>query len=298
MKFITSLPKVSVCVVTYNQEKYIRQCLQSIVSQITNFEFEVIVGDDSSTDGTQAIIRTMADEYPGKILPFFHKVNIGPNSNYLFVHAKAIGEYIAHVDGDDYCLPGKLQAQANVLDKHADCNIVWHRMLVQSPQDVITEGSFRKCFNLEEMEFGRNDIIQYISIGANSSKMYRKSVREISEPDFEMVDYFANVEQVSNGHARFTGHVPYGVYRSGIGISSDGIYTRKLLAKCFIYFYLKYPQYRLQINIAALTYLIRDIKNFRKSWPLFFGVWIKTFHIGSIPKFISSLKFMKNLKYH
>ena len=50
-------PKVSVCVITYNQEKYIAQCLQSIVDQETDFDFEIIVGDDCSTDGTREIVR-------------------------------------------------------------------------------------------------------------------------------------------------------------------------------------------------------------------------------------------------
>ena len=59
-------PKVSVCVVTYNQEKYIRQCLQSIVDQETDFDFEVIVADDCSTDRTSCIVQEFADKYPIK----------------------------------------------------------------------------------------------------------------------------------------------------------------------------------------------------------------------------------------
>jgi glycosyltransferase involved in cell wall biosynthesis len=57
MEMTAKNPKVSVCVVSYNQEKYIRQCLQSIVDQATDFDFEVIVGDDFSTDGTRVIIE-------------------------------------------------------------------------------------------------------------------------------------------------------------------------------------------------------------------------------------------------
>ena len=60
-------PKVSVCVITFNHEKYIRQCLQSIVDQETNFDFEVIVGDDCSKDGTREVVQ----EFAGKYLTIF-----------------------------------------------------------------------------------------------------------------------------------------------------------------------------------------------------------------------------------
>jgi glycosyltransferase involved in cell wall biosynthesis len=289
-------PKVSVCVVTYNQRKYIRQCLQSIVDQETDFNFEVIVADDCSTDGTQSIIQEFADRYPGVLKPIFHETNIGPYKNFIFVHQKAIGEYIAHVDGDDYCLAGKLQAQTNVLDSDPDCNIVWHRMLVETIDGEVKEGALQRIPNLDELKFDRRAIIQYMSIGSNSSKMYRKSVRDFTLPDFDVMDYFANVEQVGNGVARFTGCRPYGVYRLGIGIASGGIKTRQLLAKCFEFFHNKYYDCRLQVNTAALTYFLADLKNCRKTWPMFFVVWIKTFHIGSVSNLLRNLSFITRLR--
>lgn len=65
------VPKLSVCVITYNQKEYIRQCLQSIVDQETDFDFEVIVGDDCSTDGTRAIVQEFARRYPKVVKPIF-----------------------------------------------------------------------------------------------------------------------------------------------------------------------------------------------------------------------------------
>ncbi len=289
-------PKVSVCVVTYNQEKYIRQCLQSIVDQVTDFDFEVIVADDCSADGTQAIIQEFEDRYPGVVKPIFHAANIGPYKNFVFVHQQAVGAYIAHVDGDDYCLPGKLQVQTNLLDGDPDCNIVWHRMLVETVDGATKEGSFQGMLNVGDLRFDRGSIIQYISIGANSSKMYRKVVRDFVLPDFDVVDYFANVEQVANGVARLVGYENYGVYRAGIGIASGGAKTRQILAKCFVYFCKKYPEYRLQVNTAALMYFIADLKNRRKTWSMFCLVWVKTFHFGSIVNLLRSLKFLKQLK--
>ena len=121
-------PKVSVCIITYNQEKYIRQCLQSIIDQETNFDFEVIVGDDCSTDGTRTIVQEFVERYPSIIKTIVQEKNTGGSKNNLDVHAAAIGKYVAHVDGDDYTLPGKLQLQANVLDADLMCTAVWHRV--------------------------------------------------------------------------------------------------------------------------------------------------------------------------
>ena len=62
--------KVSVCIVTYNQERYIAQCLQSIVDQVVGFDFEVLVSDDASSDRTPEIISEFARRYPNLIKPF------------------------------------------------------------------------------------------------------------------------------------------------------------------------------------------------------------------------------------
>lgn len=120
--------KVSVCVVTYNQEQYLAQCLQSLVDQETDFNFEVIVLDDCSTDKTIEIARF------SKKIPRYHKANFAWKKywrfkNFIFVHEQAVGEYIAHMDGDDYALPGKLQS-ADYLDSNLECNIVFHKMKV------------------------------------------------------------------------------------------------------------------------------------------------------------------------
>lgn len=290
-------PKVSVCVITYNHEKYIRQCLQSIVDQETNFNFEVIVGEDCSTDGTRAIVQEFAERFPDIVKPIYQKKNIGGGvNNFLSVHRAARGEYIAHVDGDDYCLPGKLQAQSDLLDNDISCNIVFHRMLVMKPTGEISEGALFDVNNIAEMHFDRSAIIQYMAIGLHSSKMYRKSVRDYELPNFDVMDYFVNVEQVGDGVARFVGHKNYGVYRVGGGIAATGVRSRKALANCLEYFYEKYPKCRLQVNTAALTYFLADLSNLRKTWRMFFVVWLKTFHIYSIVNFVRSFKFIKQLR--
>jgi len=290
-------PKVSVCVVTYNQQKYIRQCLQSIVDQETDFDFEVIVGDDFSTDETRAIVSEFAERYAGIVKPLFHGKNVGACANYKHTHDQAIGEYIAHVDGDDYCLPGKLQSQARILDTDSGCNIVWHRMQILTDDQTLHDGPPHLSENrLSCTRLDRGDILQFIAVGLNSSKMYRKSVRSYATPSFPVVDYYANVEQIRDGYARYATGGYYGVYRSGIGISSQGRDTRDILRECFLLFSRKYPKLRARTNAAALTYFVADLRQARSTWPMFLRTSVQTFSFTGVLRFLHGLYFMRALR--
>ena len=132
MGTIKSHPRVSVCVVAYNQEKYIEKCLQSIVEQEVDFEFEVIVGDDCSTDGTRAIIDRFQKDYKEKVIPVYNSVNLGPYKNLINTCQKASGHYIAHCDGDDFWLPGKLKAQVSELDKDHNLSGVFTNAFIKN----------------------------------------------------------------------------------------------------------------------------------------------------------------------
>lgn len=288
-------PKVSVCVITYNQEKYIRQCLQSIVDQVTDFDFEIIVGDDCSTDGTRMIIEEFVQLYPRIVKPLFQTKNIdGGNTNFRTVHNHASGMYVAHVDGDDYTLPGKLQEQADLLDREPGCNIVYHRMILEFSNGDTCEGPLFDIKDIVNYKFYRGELIQYVAVGLHSSKMYRRSSWRIEEPIFGLIDFYVNVEQIGLGYAKYVGHKALGVYRVDVGISSSGPRSRRILSECLLYFHKKFPEHRREINTAALTYLLGDLKNFRSTSLLFFVIWIKTFHIGAFLRFYKSYRLTKS----
>ncbi|MGC3895544.1 glycosyltransferase family 2 protein [Pseudomonas urmiensis] len=295
--------KVSVCVVTYNQEKYIGQCLQSLADQVVDFEYEVLVSDDASSDQTPEIVQGFQERYPDIFKTYLHKQNKGAGANYLFVHSKAVGDYIAHVDGDDYYYVDKLKVQADFLDKHPNCNIVWHKMRIELSDGRLKEyvqtnpENFKVGEYLYDMEFDRAAILQFIAVGANSSKMYRRSVREFDVADFETLDYFANVEQIGDGVGCYACDLPLGVYRAGVGLSSGSDKTRVLLYKTFMFFYKKYPEYRSCINAAVLTYLISDLKNRRKTFWLFFKAYILTFHPASVVKLYRGMRIVRQLRF-
>jgi glycosyltransferase involved in cell wall biosynthesis len=210
---------VSVCVVTYNQEKYIRQCLQSLVQQETTFKFEVIVADDRSTDQTRAIVDEFSLKYPGIIRPFFQERNVGPSKNYVLAHKKAVGKYVAHMDGDDYALPGKLQKQADFLDQNASCSVVCHRT------DIINEAGDQI---LGQKPPGHHAVFTDIDglvaeqcFFDNSSKMYRRSANIFDHSKHEvLIDFFVHVEHASQGQIGFIGET-LGCHRvNSLGITA------------------------------------------------------------------------------
>lgn len=112
---------VSVTMLTYNHEKYIRQALDSILMQEVNFDYEIIVSDDASTDKTQEIIREYQEKNPGKIKAVLRDKNVGATRNSYGVKMMVKSKYIAVLDGDDFWIgKDKLQKQVDLLESNPD----------------------------------------------------------------------------------------------------------------------------------------------------------------------------------
>ena len=111
-------PLVSVCMTTYNHEQYIAQAIESVISQQFNFDVEIIIGEDCSTDNTIAICREYKAKYPECIRIVTSENNIGMHANYRRTIEACRGKYIAMLDGDDYFTdPDKLQMQVDLLER-------------------------------------------------------------------------------------------------------------------------------------------------------------------------------------
>lgn len=122
---MNSNPLVSICCITYNHAQYIRQCLDGFLMQKVNFEYEIIVHDDASTDGTSEIIREYSNKYSDLIVPIFQSENQyskGVRGMYAkFVFPRARGKYIALCEGDDYWIDeNKLQMQVDFLENNSE----------------------------------------------------------------------------------------------------------------------------------------------------------------------------------
>jgi glycosyltransferase involved in cell wall biosynthesis len=120
--------------ITYNHEPFIAQAIESALSQQTNFAFEIVVGEDCSTDRTRAILLEYQARFPDTIRLLLPERNLGMHRNLVETLQACTGQYIALLEGDDYwSTPHKLQKQADLLDRRPDCAICFHgtRMLHQ-----------------------------------------------------------------------------------------------------------------------------------------------------------------------
>jgi glycosyltransferase involved in cell wall biosynthesis len=171
--------KVSVCVPTYNHESFIAQMLEGALQQKTNFPFEIVVGDDGSTDGAPAIIQEYASKHPDKIRAYLHPHNLGPQhprefagrNNVLSLLKACRGEYVALCEGDDYWTdPYKLQKQVEFMSHHPDFAICHHNVRV-----MYEDGSPEHLFNTPcQKEFSSiQDILEDRWFMATASILYR-----------------------------------------------------------------------------------------------------------------------------
>lgn len=123
---------VTVVLLTYNHVKYVAQALDSVLCQKTNFDYQILIGDDCSGDGTREILKDYAKKYKEKIHLILRKQNIGATNNVKDLIARANGKYIAFLETDDYwCCEDKLQKQYDFMESHPEysgcghqCNVV------------------------------------------------------------------------------------------------------------------------------------------------------------------------------
>ena len=112
---------VSVAVVTYKHEAYIREALDSILMQQVNFLYEIVVGDDCSPDRTPEILREYAQRYPDRFVLLLREKNMGASANSYYIKCHCRGRYIAQLEGDDFWTdPHKLQKQVDFLEAHPE----------------------------------------------------------------------------------------------------------------------------------------------------------------------------------
>lgn len=165
-------PKLSIAVTTYNHEQFIAQALDSILSQDVDFSFEVVVGEDHSTDNTRKIVEDYKQKHPNIIYLLRQEKNLGYVKNFDLTLKACTGEYICIFDGDDVMLPGKLKKQVALLDAHPEFALVGHNVRAFDSKSgktnrIIKPNHKRDFYTIE-------DLIVYGSFFANCSKVFRK----------------------------------------------------------------------------------------------------------------------------
>ncbi|MDY5886611.1 MAG: glycosyltransferase [Treponema sp.] len=181
--------QLSVCIITYNQEKYLPQALDSILNQEHNYSYEIIVGEDCSTDNTRKVLEDYATKYPDIIKPIYNNHNLGLLKNYYNVLSHCNGKYIMECAGDDYWLPGKVQKQISFMEQNNYVGLCYGKKIdyIQNCNKKIKTS----CKGFTEY----SDLIQYNSIPAASvcirNELLKKYINEVRplDKDWKMEDY-------------------------------------------------------------------------------------------------------------
>lgn len=158
---------LSVICMTYNHGPYIEKALNGFVEQNTNFKFEVIIGDDCSSDDTSNIIKKYVERYPELFVFIQRNENIGARKNANSLCKIARGRYLALNEGDDYWTsPNKLQKQYDYMENNKSCAVCFHPVEIIDENDKDFLDIFPK--NLVKYKLTTDDLIKRNFIQTNS----------------------------------------------------------------------------------------------------------------------------------
>ncbi|GLC87814.1 glycosyltransferase family 2 protein [Lysinibacillus piscis] len=225
-------PLVSVCCITYNHEKYIRESIEGFLSQKTDFDYEIIIGEDCSTDYTRGIL----DEYAGlseKIQIISSENNVGMNANLIRTIKAASGKYIAICEGDDYWTDvGKLQKQADFMEMNSEYSFCGHTVKVLDNRTGLFSEEDWKFNHNYSGEININQITKE-PLCHIASCFFRSNVFEQGIPDYihqaPIMDYFLQLIASEKGKIYYLNE-EMAVYRRYAEKSwSDKINKKKLL---------------------------------------------------------------------
>lgn len=137
---LTVVPTVSVLMITYNHERFIRQAIESVFMQHVEFPIELVIGEDCSTDATRSVIEHACALAPICVRLLTSKKNVGMHGNFRRVANCATGRFVAILEGDDYWTsPDKLAIQVSYLCDHAETVGIAHRAEVVFDENTPTE---------------------------------------------------------------------------------------------------------------------------------------------------------------
>lgn len=150
---------VSINCITYNHAKYIRKTIEGFLIQKTSFKYEILIGEDCSTDETRGIIEEYVERFPETIFLITSDHNVGARKNLRRLHEASKGKYIAICEGDDYWVdPGKLQKQIDFMEQNPECSLCFHSAKIVNETGELTGNCVRP--NNKNHEYGVKDIVE------------------------------------------------------------------------------------------------------------------------------------------
>ena len=290
--------KVSVTILPYNQKEFIGKAIESALSQKTNFDVEILVGDDCSTDGAQETILAYQEKYPDKVKAVLHSKNLGQNGlfNTIETLKLAKGTYIAPMDGDDYWTDDqKLQRQVDFMEAHPDFSACFHNALITyedgTPSHELNAPDQKEVITAADL-VGEDEIW----FMATSAVMFKNGIMHY--PDWFLKSSSGDIPRyvILAKHGPI-GYVPgvMSVYRKNRGGASFKDHYRDarfLYNRIAMYEGIdKELDYRhhdlLRLNIARYYRMLLDAKQYQKSYFRRARLALKYLQLGQPPREIS-----------
>ena len=177
--------RVSVIMLVYNHERFIRHALDSILSQRVNFEYELIIGEDCSPDNSKAIIKEYENKFKERLHAIYREKNIGVKRNFLDCLGKCRGKYIAFLEGDDcWTDPLKLQKMSDFLHDHSQYSAVAHNYsIVDAENRFLRKGLVYEKFFV----FTKEELAMYRLPSQTSTLMIRNIVTDLRKNYLEKI---------------------------------------------------------------------------------------------------------------
>lgn len=227
---------VTVVMLAYNHKEWIRQAIEGVVKQETNFKFQLFVHDDCSTDGTTQIIREYAATHPEIVVPFYEVENqyskkIKLTQTILLPYIKS--KYVALCEGDDYWTDNhKLQLQVDYMESHNNCGLCFHNADVVDINGKPLKGFYTKTiwkdFDLdaklrqpEGANFSTEDILR-LDFTPTASMLYRTEVYNELKKYPKTLDLLTRLVSTDMGYAHYINR-KMSAYRTGNSASASGI---------------------------------------------------------------------------
>ena len=216
-------PVVQVQTITYQHAPYIRDCIEGVLMQKTNFPFEYLIGEDCSTDGTREIVFEYAKKHPEKIRVITADKNFGMMGNIRRCRMAARGKYIALCEGDDYWTdPYKLQKHVDFMQKNPGVSITYHdAMKVDADKNIIEQSMLpeirKRNFSSDELKTGIW-ILTYTMCFRNLIDKYPENYFRVYNGDTFLTSLLGNY-----GSGVYLGNISPSCYR----INESGVFSMK-----------------------------------------------------------------------